>query len=116
LALNNATSNVFPIWFNAGGGRQLGPSSVLFLGVLGDGFGHFLLLVALASLALIAPGCFGAPIPACKGRWLAVCLFVYGFVYYGQFRYQIPMEPLMILVATPLIVSVWTRREALLRN
>jgi hypothetical protein len=37
-------------------------------------------------------------------------------IYYGQSRYRIPMEPLMILVATPLIVSVWTRRQALLRS
>ena len=45
--------------------------------------------------------------------YLAACLVVYGFVYYGQFRYRLPMEPLMILVATPLVVSVWQARRAL---
>ena len=45
--------------------------------------------------------------------YLAACLVVYGVVYYGQFRYRLPMEPLMILVATPLIVTVWQRRTAL---
>ena len=45
--------------------------------------------------------------------YLAASLVTYGFVYYGQFRYRLAMEPLMILVATPLIVSVWQRRRAL---
>ena len=45
--------------------------------------------------------------------YLSLCLVVYGFVYYGQFRYRIPMEPLMILLATPLLVSVWEQRAAI---
>ena len=48
--------------------------------------------------------------------YLAACLVVYGFVYYGQFRYRLPMEPLMILVATPLVVSLWQARGALWRH
>ena len=42
--------------------------------------------------------------------YLALSLVTYGFVYYGQFRYRLPMEPLMILVATPLLVRVWAQR------
>jgi hypothetical protein len=90
---------------------------VLFLGGLGDGLGYF--LFCHARIARVdRPRVLWRTHLGTQGAlaYLAVCLFVYGFVYYGQFRYQIPMEPLMILVATPLIVSVWTRREALLRN
>jgi hypothetical protein len=44
---------------------------------------------------------------------LALCLVNYGVIYYGQWRYRIPMEPFMILVATPLLVRVWDARPAL---
>jgi hypothetical protein len=53
--------------------------------------------------------------PAMRGvlAYLTACLFVYGFLYYGQFRYRIPMEPLMILVATPMVTAVLERRASL---
>ncbi len=38
--------------------------------------------------------------------YLALCLLVYGVLYYGQWRYRLPMEPFMILVASPLLVRV----------
>jgi hypothetical protein len=37
----------------------------------------------------------------------------YGVIYYGQWRYRIPMEPLMILIAAPLLVRIWAQRGAL---
>lgn len=45
--------------------------------------------------------------------YLAVCLVNYGFVYYGAFRYRTPMEPLMLLVAVPLLVALWSQRGTL---
>jgi hypothetical protein len=53
--------------------------------------------------------------PVLRGAlaYLVASLVTYGFVYYGQFRYRLAMEPLMILVATPLLVTVWQQRAAL---
>jgi hypothetical protein len=45
--------------------------------------------------------------------YLALCLVTYGFIYYGQWRYRIPMEPFMLLVATPLLMRVWSLRSTL---
>jgi hypothetical protein len=45
--------------------------------------------------------------------YLALCLVNYGVVYYGAWRYRIPMEPFMVLLAAPLLVRVWERRGAL---
>jgi 4-amino-4-deoxy-L-arabinose transferase-like glycosyltransferase len=115
IALGNATSNVFNIWFNAPGDYEVGTSSRAFFGVVGDAFDYFLILLTVSALALLGARRLWRLHPMMRGvlAYLAACLFVYGFVYYGQFRYRLPMEPLMILVATPLVVSVWQARGAL---
>jgi hypothetical protein len=38
-----------------------------------------------------------------------VALVAYGFVYYGNYRYRAPLEPLMLLVSAPLLVRGWNR-------
>ena len=38
-------------------------------------------------------------------------LFLYGFVYYGNYRYRASLEPLMILVAAPLLARLWRLRS-----
>jgi 4-amino-4-deoxy-L-arabinose transferase-like glycosyltransferase len=115
IALGNASSNVFGIWFNAPGAYEVGSSSRVLFSVLGDAFDYFLMLLTLAALVLLGGRRLWRLYPVMRGvlAYLAASLVVYGFVYYGQFRYRLAMEPLMILVATPLIVSVWQGRRAL---
>ena len=89
-------------------------SSLVVFNVLGRCFGYFLMSPRwLARAPRPAPAV--ALHPAMRGvlAYLAVCLVTYGFVYYGQYRYRLPMEPIMILVATPLLVSLWQGRRAL---
>jgi hypothetical protein len=106
---------VFPIWFNSAGDRQLGSSSLVVFSVLGDAGDYFLILLALASLVVIGGRRLWRFDPIMRGvlAYLAASLVTYGFVYYGQFRYRLAMEPLMILLAVPLIVAVWRDRDAL---
>lgn len=115
VALNSGTSATIDTWFNAGDERQIPTSSRLLYGILADVTAHFLLFVTLASLLLIGLRRVWSLHPAMRGVlvYLGVCLVVYGFVYYGQYRYRIPMEPLMILVAAPLAATVWGRRDEL---
>ena len=117
IALGDGPRSVFPIWFNAGPSRQwqLRTSSVIVFTVLADAFGYFLLFATLASLVLIGPRRLWRMHPALRGvlAYLALCLVNYGIVYYGQWRFRIPMEPFMLLLATPLLVRVWDRRAAL---
>ncbi|MEA2364140.1 MAG: hypothetical protein QOD71_3285 [Thermoleophilaceae bacterium] len=115
IALADSTALVFPIWFNTSADRELGTSSVLVFSVLGDGLDYFLLLVTLASLLVIGARRLWHFHRLMRGvlAYLAASLVTYGFVYYGQFRFRVPLEPLMLLVATPLIVSTWQSRRAL---
>ena len=44
---------------------------------------------------------------------IALALVLYGFVFYGNFRYRLPLEPLMILLAVSLLAPVWEARRRL---
>jgi hypothetical protein len=115
LALGNATSQVFPIWFNAEGDYQVGSSSQVVFSVLGDALDYFLILAALAAVVLLGARRLWRFDPLMRGvlAYLAASLVTYGFIYYGQFRYRLAMEPLMILVATPLLIALWRGRGRL---
>jgi hypothetical protein len=117
VALNQGSGGSIGGWLNAGPRYQwqLGTSSILVFTVLGDAFGYFLLFVTLASLVLLGPRLLWRLHPGMQGvlAYLALCLLNYGVVYYGAWRYRIPMEPFMIIVAAPLLVRVWDQRAAL---
>jgi 4-amino-4-deoxy-L-arabinose transferase-like glycosyltransferase len=117
IMLNQASGGSIGGWLNAGQSyqHQLGISSVLVFTVLSDAFGYFLLFLTLASAVLIGVGRLWRMHPGMRGvlAYLALCLVNYGVIYYGQWRYRIPMEPFMILVATPLLVRVWDERAGL---
>ena len=83
--------------------------------MLADAFGYFLLFAALASLVLLGPRRLWRLHPGMQGvlAYLVLCLFNYGVVYYGAWRYRIPMEPFMILVAAPCWCGLAERRAAL---
>jgi len=116
LALNGGTDRTLNIWFNAGDrDHQLGTSSLIVFIRLGDASGYFLLLATLASLVLLGARRLWRSSAPMRGvlAYLAACLFAYGFVYYGQHRYRVPMEPFMLLVATPVLLSIWAQRANL---
>jgi hypothetical protein len=41
-------------------------------------------------------------------------LVLYGFVYYGNYRYREPLSPLLLLVAAPTLATLWQQRSRLL--
>ena len=111
-ALNGGVDRTINVWINARGERQLRTSSIIVFNRLGDGAGYFLLFATLASLVLIGPRQLWRGGPAMRGvmGYLTLCLFTYGFVYFGQHRYRVTMEPFMILVATPFLTYFWSLR------
>ena len=44
---------------------------------------------------------------------IGLALLLYGFVFYGNFRYRLPLEPLMILLGASLHATVWEGRGRL---
>jgi 4-amino-4-deoxy-L-arabinose transferase-like glycosyltransferase len=117
IMLNQGSAGSIGGWIDAGSPdqRQLTTSSTLIFAGLADALGYFLFWVTLASLVVLGPRRLWRSAPVMQGvlAYLALCLVNYGFVYYGQWRYRIPMEPLMVLVAAPFLVWVWERRAAL---
>jgi 4-amino-4-deoxy-L-arabinose transferase-like glycosyltransferase len=115
IALNEPTSSVFDIWYASDDGASVPAFNRLVFGVLSDAGGYFLLGLTLASVVLLGLRRLWRIHPVMQGvlAYLAGCLVIYGFVYYGQFRYRIPAEPLMILVSAPLAAAAWSLRAAL---
>ena len=72
-------------------------------------------LLALTALALVVLGRELWRRPASRAAIvvIALALVLYGFVFYGNFRYRLPLEPLMILLAVSLLATVWEARRRL---
>ncbi len=81
------------------------------IGVLADA-GYY----GLLTLFLLGAVYLGRPFWSTRiGRvFLAsflTALFLYGFLYYGNYRYRLPYEPLMVLVASAFVTRVWATRR-----
>ncbi|HEU0018902.1 MAG TPA: glycosyltransferase family 39 protein [Thermoleophilaceae bacterium] len=74
------------------------------LGNLADLF--FYGLLALTLLAAVVAWRSRPLSPAERALWMLIgaSLVLYGFVLYGNYRYRMPLEPVMILLAVPLLV------------
>jgi 4-amino-4-deoxy-L-arabinose transferase-like glycosyltransferase len=113
IALNGGDSTSLYLFLNAPGDHEVHTSGQIVFGVLGDAGGYFVLFVCLASLVILGARRLWRLHPGMRAllAYLALCLVNYGIVYYGQWRYKIPMEPFMLLVATPLLVGAWNQRR-----
>ena len=112
IHLNRGDSYVLD-WVNAPGDGEAPPLSPIAaerVGVLADA-GYFGLL-ALTVLGgwWLGRAFWRRPI----GRLITVsfvtALFLYGFLYYGNYRYRLPYEPLMAVVAAAFVTQVAQRR------
>ncbi len=84
---------------------------------VGADFAYYALLTAtLAGAVLLGRRFWSAPAMRCLAASFATALFLYGFMYYGNYRYRLPFEPLMIMVGAVLAVRVWRSRAALANN
>jgi 4-amino-4-deoxy-L-arabinose transferase-like glycosyltransferase len=77
-------------------------------------FGWYALLAAtVAALATLGRELWGRRETRGVIALFAGSLVLYGFVYYGNYRYRVPLEPLMLLVSAPLVARTWGMRSAL---
>jgi 4-amino-4-deoxy-L-arabinose transferase-like glycosyltransferase len=100
-------------WVNAGtpGERAFGTETATPIRVSAD-FGYYTLLLAtLGSLAILGRELWRNRVLRGVLVLFAGALFMYGFVYYGNYRYRAALEPLMILVAAPLVARLWRLRS-----
>jgi 4-amino-4-deoxy-L-arabinose transferase-like glycosyltransferase len=90
-------------------------TTAVLLGVVADVFWYGLLGLFVLALVVLWPALWRNPLGRAGVALTAISLVLYGFVLYGNFRYRMPLEPVMILLAAPLVTRVWERR-ALLRR
>ena len=102
-------------WVNAGVEGRPGPLSPIWLeriGVIAD-IGWFGLL-SLTTVGGVALGrrFWTLPIGRLAATSFTTAIFLYGFAYYGNYRYRLPYEPLMVVVTATFLVQVWRWRSA----
>lgn len=102
-------------WVNAGQeGRPapLSPVAVERIGVLAD-LGWFgLLTLTLLGGVVLGRRWWRTPVGRIAAMSFATAVLLYGFAYYGNYRYRLPYEPLMVVVAASFIVQVARWRQA----
>lgn len=109
IHLNRGDSYAFD-WINAEtDDPAVSEVNVERIGTIAD-FGYFSLLALTLLGAVMLGGSFWRR-PACRciAAGFLTLLFLYGFVYYGNYRYRLPYEPLMVVVAATLLVRMWQR-------
>ena len=112
LWLNRGDSAVIDIWINTvqEGPEPLSQDNRVVIGAVADFAYYGLLLVTILSVALRA-GLRRRRVTRAVLGLFAASLVLYGFVLYGNFRYRAPLEPLMILVAAPLLSRLGRLRD-----
>ena len=115
LALQSAEGQAILIWIDEQASLAhpvLSPSAGYRLGILADVGYYTLLTTFVASLAVFGKALWRRRV-ILRGAlaYIGVALVMYGFVFYGGFRYRAPLEPLMLLVAAPLVARLATLRK-----
>ncbi len=84
--------------------KAISDTAAIPLGNIADLF--FYGLLALTLIAALVAWRSRPLTPGERALWilLSASLVLYGFVLYGNYRYRMPLEPVMILLAVPLLV------------
>ena len=86
------------------------------IGVIADAAYFALLACTIAAAVVFGRRLWRERTMRCVAASFCTALFLYGFMYYGNYRYRLPFEPLMIVVSTVLVNRVWTHRADLANN
>ncbi len=115
IYLNRGDAQVLELVNSAAPGdrKPLKRTDEIRLEVLADIGYYGLLTLTVISVALLRRDLWRRPITRAALVAMITSLVLYGFLYFGSYRYRFPLEPLMILVAAPLVTSVWRTRSTL---
>ena len=112
LALFSGDGQPISYWLNEPGAqRLLSHNAAVRLNTLADIGGYAVFTAFVASLVVFGKALWRRR-PILRGAlvYLLISAVLYGFVFFGFFRYLAGLEPLMLLVAAPLIARLWSLR------
>jgi 4-amino-4-deoxy-L-arabinose transferase-like glycosyltransferase len=112
-ALARGDSLLITTWVNAAGQMPLSRGQADLAGGVADFASYSLLAGLLVSIVLFGRALWRIPVMRAVLAFLALALPLYGFLYYGNVRYRIPLEPLMLLVVGAAAARVWEARPSL---
>jgi hypothetical protein len=104
-ALAKGDSEVVWTWINATGAEPLGKSERAVVTRAADAASYALIAALLLTVVVLGRSLWRIPAMRAILLFIGAAIPLYGFVYYGNVRYRIPLEPFMILV-----VSAWAPR------
>jgi hypothetical protein len=102
-------------WVNAGPaeGKPIAPELVVPVRVVADGTFYAVFAAALLAMAIGGRRLWRSPAMRAVAVVFGLSLVLFGFVYYGNYRYREPLTPLLLLVASPLLARVFELRGRL---
>jgi len=100
-------------WVNAApDAAPISAINVERIGVLADVGYYGLLTLSLLGAVVLGRAFWGTRMGRVFAASFLTGLFLYGFLYYGNYRYRLPYEPLMVLVAATFLVRLWDWKRA----
>jgi hypothetical protein len=105
-------------WVNAVREGEQAPVSAINrerIGVLADVGYYALLTLTILGAFVLGRGFWRSRLGMCIAASFLTAVVLYGFVYYGNYRYRLPYEPLMVVVGATVITRIWHHR-ALIRS
>lgn len=106
FALVRGDSYAF-VWVNQGPQFAVGYGATQTWSTLAD-FAWFTLLgLTIVGVFTLGRRTWREPLMVAIGTTFVLILVLYGFVYYGNYRYRLPYEPAMMVVAALVVVRAW---------
>jgi 4-amino-4-deoxy-L-arabinose transferase-like glycosyltransferase len=105
-ALAQGDSEVVWTWIDATGAEPLGGTERAIVTRAADAASYALIGALLLTVVVFGRSLWRAPAMRAMLLFLAAAIPLYGFVYYGNVRYRIPLEPFMLLVVSRWALAV----------
>ena len=107
IALMRGDSYAFD-WLNGDPYPTLGQTGTMLLGTVADVAWFALLALCLLGVFGLGRAMWRTPLLRAIRVSFITALVLYGFLYYGNYRYRLPYEPLMMVVAALVFDRVWS--------
>jgi 4-amino-4-deoxy-L-arabinose transferase-like glycosyltransferase len=106
IALLRGDSYAFD-WLNGDPYPTLGETGTMLLGTVADAAWFALLALCLLGVFGLGRELWRTPLLRAIRVSFITALVLYGFLYYGNYRYRLPYEPLMMVVAALVFDRMW---------